>query len=147
MAPGWEGYNTVDQNTHRLLARWAADCAERVLPYFETERPDDARPRVAIEAARAWADGEVTVGEVIQLGRAAHAAARETEGTAAREAARAAGHAVATGHVDGHAIGAPNYALKAVAAVESADVDAHEREREWQSARLPSALRNVVTYS
>lgn len=32
---------------------WAADCAERVLPTFETQHPDDDRPRKAIEAARA----------------------------------------------------------------------------------------------
>lgn len=29
---------------HRLLALWAAECAAHVLPLFEAERPDDARP-------------------------------------------------------------------------------------------------------
>mgnify|MGYP000996440015 CR=1 FL=1 len=40
---------------HRLLALWAAACAGRVLPLFETANPSDPRPRHAIEAARAAA--------------------------------------------------------------------------------------------
>ena len=38
---------------HHLLALWAADCAEHVLPFFEQERPSDDRPRQAIDLARA----------------------------------------------------------------------------------------------
>ena len=38
---------------HRHLARWAATCAERVLPLFQAAEPNDPRPRLAIEAARA----------------------------------------------------------------------------------------------
>lgn len=45
-----------DQN-HQLLALWAADCAEHVLPLFESQVPDDPRPRQAIEATRAWVNG------------------------------------------------------------------------------------------
>lgn len=37
----------------------AADCAESVLHLYEAEYPDDRRPRKAIEAARAFARGEI----------------------------------------------------------------------------------------
>lgn len=37
------------------LAIWAADCDERVLPYFEEKYPEDNRPRKANEACRTWA--------------------------------------------------------------------------------------------
>ncbi len=40
---------TLEDGDHRLLALWAADCAEHVLPLFEAERPDDDRPRRAID--------------------------------------------------------------------------------------------------
>ncbi|HET7466213.1 MAG TPA: hypothetical protein VFL29_06085, partial [Candidatus Dormibacteraeota bacterium] len=50
---------TLTDDDHRLLALWAADCAEHVLHHFEAERPDDDRPRRAIEQARAWVRGEV----------------------------------------------------------------------------------------
>ena len=39
----------------KLLALWAADCAEHVLPYFEEKRCNDYRPRKAIEVCRGWA--------------------------------------------------------------------------------------------
>ena len=45
---------TLTDTDHHLLALWAASCAEHVLALFETVRPDDPRPRVAIEHARAW---------------------------------------------------------------------------------------------
>lgn len=54
--------------THHLLAAWAADCAERVLSLFEEHSPDD-RPRRAI--ARAWARGEVPVGDAMKAALAA----------------------------------------------------------------------------
>jgi hypothetical protein len=58
-----------DGRTARLFA---ADCAEHVLHLFETEFPEDDRPRRAIEAARAYANGEIGEEEL----RAARAAAR-----------------------------------------------------------------------
>ena len=45
--------------TERTARLYAADCAERVLPIFERECPNDDRPRKAIEAARAFAYGEI----------------------------------------------------------------------------------------
>jgi len=112
------------------LAVWAADCAERVLPLFEQHRPQDDRPRQAIEAARAFARGEIRVGAARQAAVAAHAAARECADDAARAAARAAGHAAATAHSARHALGPVMYATKAAGFAASA------AEREWQLQRL-----------
>jgi hypothetical protein len=50
---------TLTDSDHRLLALWAATCAEHVLDFFESARPEDPRPRLAIEHARAWVRGEV----------------------------------------------------------------------------------------
>src|SRR5450759_4988072 len=75
----------LDEATHRLLASWSAECAEHVLPLFADTYPDDDRPRRAIETARAWSRGEVTVGEAREAAYAAHAAAREATDPAARE--------------------------------------------------------------
>jgi len=44
----------VSKINHRTLGIWAADCAERILPYFEEDYPEDKRPRMAIEALRTW---------------------------------------------------------------------------------------------
>jgi len=114
-----------------------------VLPYYEEKYPEDERPRKAIEAARAWARGEIRVGEARTAGVAAHAAARGADEGAARAAARAAGQAAGTPHMTGHAPHAAAYAAKAVTyASESAAAVAEERE--WQYRRLPEHLRPVT---
>jgi len=101
---------------NRVLARRAAKCAERVLPYFEKRYPKDKRPRKAIEALRAWARaGVFRMADIRKASLAAHAAARKApENSAARAAARAAGHAAAVAHVVTHSRGVAYYAKKAV---------------------------------
>ena len=71
---------TLADADHHQLAVWAADCAEHVLHLFEQERPDDGRPRRAIEHARAWARGEVRMTEARAAGGHAMAAARDLRG-------------------------------------------------------------------
>jgi hypothetical protein len=131
---------------HRLLASWAADCAEHVLPLFTVKYPKDDRPRRAIEMARAWSRGEATVSEARQAAFAAHAAARSASDTAASAVARAAGHAVATAHMADHELGAAGFAIKAVrlASPASAAITAGERECRWQLEHLPEAIREIV---
>lgn len=136
----------LDGTRHRLLASWAADCAEHVLPLFTTKYPEDDRPRRAIETARAWARGEATVSEARAAAFAAHAAARSASDPAARAVARAAGHAVATAHMADHELGAAAYAIKAVrlASPESDAMAAGQREYRWQREQLPEAIRELV---
>ena len=40
----------VSKTDHKTLAIWAIDCAERAMPYFEGNYPEDHRPRQAMEA-------------------------------------------------------------------------------------------------
>jgi hypothetical protein len=138
-------YSKDDQ---RLMATWAADCAERVLRLFETAYPEDDRPRNALEACRRWVrTGVFTMAEIRGASLAAHAAAREAkDNDAACFAARAAGQAVATAHVPQHAFGGSYYALKAVAAGDPANAEANvTKERDWQSRRLPDHLRQEMS--
>ena len=117
---------TLQDTEHHLLAIWAADCAQHVLHWFEEMRPEDDRPRRAVELARAWARGEITMTEAHNFAFAANAAAREVSG-AARQAALAAGQAVAVAHVAAHELGAAAYAIRA--AREAAPDDQAEKSR------------------
>jgi hypothetical protein len=81
---------TLLDDDHHLLALWAANCAEHVLHHFEQVRPDDHRPRRAIEVTHAWVRGEVRMGDARKAAFASNAAAREVSG-AAKFAALAAG--------------------------------------------------------
>jgi len=136
----------LDAARHRLLAKWAADCAEHVLPLFTAGHPADDRPRRAIEAARAWSRGKAPVGEARAAAVAAHAAARGASDAAACEAARAAGHAAGGAHMADHELGAAAYAIKAVRSASPAPAArlAGEREYRWQRERLPAAVRQLV---
>jgi len=135
----------LDPDRHRLLAVWAADCAEHVLPLFTMRNPRDDRPRKAIEAARAWSRGEITVGEARAAAIASHAAARDVADGAARAVARAAGHAAATAHMGDHAKGAAYYAVKAAREAAKADgAAAAGRERIWQKKKLPKEIRALI---
>jgi hypothetical protein len=136
---------TLEDAQHRLLAAWAADCAEHVLNHFYSQHPDDDRPRRAIEQAHAWSRGAISMTQAREAAYAAHHAARSATG-AAREAARAAGHAVATAHMADHELGAAAYAIRAVRAASSADTreEAGRMECEWQREQLPDAIRALV---
>jgi hypothetical protein len=130
---------------HHLLAIWAADCAQHVLRFFETANPSDERPRRAIEQARAWARGEVSMTQARTAAGHAMGAARELRG-AAREAAYAAGQAAAVAHVAAHELGAAAYAIRAVraAAPEDERMEAGRLECQWQRAQLPGEIQELV---
>lgn len=106
---------TLTDEDHHRLALWAAACAEHVLHLFESVRPEDRRPRTAVEHARAWAHGDVTMMAARAAGGHAMGAARELRG-AERHAAYAAGQAGVVAHVAAHELGAAAYAIKAVRA-------------------------------
>ena len=131
---------------HRTLAIWAADCAERTLHYFEERRPEDVRPRAAIDELREWErTGIFKMSDVRKGALAAHAAAREMgEYDPARSSARAAGQALATAHVPSHAIAAAIYAATAVRdATIPHDADAATfKERDWQYRHLLELVEN-----
>ncbi len=136
---------TLSDADHRLLALWAAACAEHVLNLFESAQPDDRRPRQAIEMARAWARGEITMTQARAAGGHAMAAARNLSG-APRHAAYAAGQAAVVAHVAAHELGAAAYAIKAAraAAPEGQGEDAGRLECRWQREELPEAIRELV---
>jgi hypothetical protein len=138
---------TLTDSNHHLLALWAALCAEHVLPLFTSCRPDDPRPQGAIEHARAWVRGEVTVMQARGAGGHAMGAARELRG-AARFAAYAAGQAGAVAHVAAHELGAAAYAIKAVrAAAPKGEAEAVGRlECRWQRDQLPTDICALVLH-
>ena len=138
---------TLTDPDHRLLALWAASCAEHVLHLFESAEPDDPRPREAIGHARAWVRGEVTMMRARAAGGHAMGAARNLRG-AARHAAYAAGQAGAVAHVAAHELGAAAYAIKAARAAapegEGEGEAAGRLECQWQRDQLPEAIRELV---
>ncbi|ODT09167.1 MAG: hypothetical protein ABS35_43440 [Kaistia sp. SCN 65-12] len=136
---------TLTDADHQLLAAWAAACATHVLHLFEAVRPDDDRPRRAIELTHAWIRGEVPMKQAHAMAFVANAAARELDG-AAKFAALSAGQAVAVAHVAAHDLGAAAYAIRAAeaAAPDAGREQARRAECAWQRAQLPEPIRALV---
>ncbi|MGY1807652.1 putative immunity protein [Blastococcus sp. SYSU D00669] len=109
----------------RAVAGFAAACARPVLAVFAAARPDDRRPREAVDAAQAFADGAERTRVLRDTAWAAHRAARETRdaglaaaSAAARAAADAAGaaflHPLAKGTQVRHVLGSAASAARAL---------------------------------
>lgn len=136
---------TLTDSDHRLLALWAAACAEHVLHHFESVQPSDPRPRQAIEQTRAWARGEIKMSQSRAAAGDAYDAARELKG-AAKHAAQSAAQAAVVAHVAAHELGAAAYAIKAAraAAPEGEGESAGRLECHWQREQLPDVIRELV---
>jgi hypothetical protein len=134
---------TLSEADRRIVAAWAAECAERVLGLFEAEAPGDSRPRDAIARTRAFAHGELGVAEGIRRRFLAGGAARGVT-PAAAAAARAAGQAAATPHLGAHALGAAAYAAQAAGLAAPEESHAVEEEIRWQLGSMSAAVRAAL---
>ena len=104
----------------RAVTRYAAESAQDVLEIFEEGRPDDSRPRDAIDAAWTFARGGERGKALRDTALAALQAARDADTAAAGEAARAAMcaasaaylHPLADAHQVKHILGAAAHAAR-----------------------------------
>jgi hypothetical protein len=135
---------TLNEADRRIVAVWAADCAERVLGLFEAEAPGDSRPRDAIARTRAFARGELGVVEQIRRRFLGGGAARQVSAPCAVAAARAAGQAASIPHMGAHALGAAAYAAKAAGLATPHRPEAVRREIRWQLRRMSPVTRAAL---
>jgi hypothetical protein len=135
---------TLSEADRRLVAAWAADCAERVLGLFQAEAPDDDRPRALIARTRAFARGELSTSEEIRRRFAGGVGAGDVHAPAAAAAARAAGQAVAICHMGAHALGAAAYAVKAAGLADPHRPEAVEDEIRWQLDHMTADVRAAL---
>ncbi|ADJ49277.1 hypothetical protein AMES_7452 [Amycolatopsis mediterranei S699] len=132
----------------RALTAWAAACASRVLPLYESRIPSDARPRAAIAAAEEFAAGAPRTKALRTAAWAALAAAGEAADPAASAAARAAVgaagaaylHPLASPHQVKHIVGP---AQQAALARELAGGSA-EAEIEWALSQAPPEVSTLL---
>jgi hypothetical protein len=137
---------TLSLADRRIVAAWAADCAERVLGLFEAEAPEDDRPRDAIARTRAFARGELDVADEIRRRFKGGGAARGVRSPAAVAAARAAGQAAAIPHMGAHALGAAAHAAKAAGLASADQPNAVRAEILWQLEHMCAPVRAALQH-
>ena len=77
------------------LGKWAADCAERALPIYESIEIEDTRPREAINGIKGFSNSGKRTNHLRKLALDSYRASLETKDAAASAAARSASFAVA----------------------------------------------------
>jgi len=134
----------LSETDRRLVAAWAADCAERVLPLFESEAPADDQPRDAIARTRAFARGELDAAGEIRRRFVAGRAAQSVSSPAAVAAARSAAQVSGVAHMGAHALGAAGYAAKAAGLARPDQPTAVAEEIAWQVDHMDAAVRTAL---
>ena len=129
---------TLPEEDRQELIRWTVACVERLLPVFEADRPEDPRLSDALDGARQFAAGRLSVGPMRKLAFGCHAAAREASTAPATAVARACGQAVAVAHMAGHSREIVRYTSKALTGKTLA------QELEWQRTHVPARFRDYV---
>ncbi|WP_354569535.1 putative immunity protein [Glaciihabitans sp. UYNi722] len=134
----------LSEADRRVVAMWAADCADRALGLFEAEDPEDDRPRDAIARTRSFGRGELGAAGEIRRRFVAGRAARSVTDPAAVAAARAAAQASGVAHMGAHALGAAAYAAKAAALTTPERPDAVDDEIRWQLQHMSAEARSAL---
>ncbi|MDF1703988.1 MAG: hypothetical protein P1U38_04380 [Aeromicrobium sp.] len=135
---------TLSDPDRRLLARWAAACAERVSPLVDGDAAAVGDVAHALARTFAYADGRSSAAEEIGRRLVAVRAASQVSTPAGAAAARAVGQASAVAHMGAHALGAAGYAVKAVALAAPDGAEAFAAEVQWQLDQLDEACRAAL---
>jgi hypothetical protein len=132
----------------RALTGWAAACASRALPLYETRVPGDPRPASAISAAREFASGAPRTKLLRTAAWEALAAAGATSDLAASAAARAAVGAAGAAYL--HPLASPHQVKHIVGPAQQA-AWAHElsggdasAEIEWALDHAPPTVSEIL---
>jgi hypothetical protein len=132
---------------------FSADCAERVLPIWERQYPEDSRPRDTIIAARAFARGEITQADRAVAYSAVYAAA-DSASTVADSAARAvadastraSARAVADAVGDSAADSASAAASASASAVGDSAADSASAAAYWSAIAVAYRSASAMAY-
>lgn len=135
---------TLSDADRRIIARWAAACADRVLPLVDAEATAVEAVHDAVARTRAYARGESTAAEEIAQRMIAVKAAGKATTPAGAAAARSAAQASGVAHLAAHALGAAAYAVKAVSLAHPDRSEAVDAEVHWQLEHLTDDERAVL---
>lgn len=100
--------------SHRVIALWAFDMAEQSIGKLREKYPDERRPTEALQAARAWASGNLKMRPAQRRILDCHAFAKEIDCLEDIATCHAVGQACSVVHTVGHAMGYPMYDLTSI---------------------------------
>lgn len=128
------------QATQVTLDRWALELAKHALALAGFAWSGCAVVGEGFAISEAWQRGEARVCDVRRASLAVHRLAKACSDRVVQAALRTAGHAIATGHLRGHAMVASDYAVRTVNLLHPDDLRAAAAERDWQLRTLHRSL-------
>lgn len=126
----YEGMNDVS------LAKWAISIARRSVDLASWDQESMKIINAGIRSNELWQEGQAAVKDVREASFTVHRAARACEDDLKKTILRVVGHALATGHMKGHAMVASDYAIKAIGLISFNEIETITKERKWQLESL-----------
>ena len=145
-------YFELQMDSLRVLGKWAADCAERVLSIYEEVNNNDPRPRDAINGIRIFSKCGKRLAKLRVLALDAYRAALETKDLAASAAAQAASLAAASAYTHPlvdvkqtkHILGPAAYAALAIEIKNNNDPVFSKDETRWAIGHAPKEICEIL---
>ncbi|RYL87072.1 putative immunity protein [Sporolactobacillus sp. THM19-2] len=137
-------------NEHRILAIWAIDCLNRILPLFEMKYPSEIILKTAVGTLQKWINGEIKMWDARKYTYTVLALAKTMEkyDKPYSQIVRATSHCLATCHVPTHSEGTAMYVVSAIKLINKSKDDAvvlMENERIWQINHLKELMKNPLS--
>ncbi|MDD2217215.1 MAG: hypothetical protein PHX63_02135 [Eubacteriales bacterium] len=132
-------------NEHKILALWAIDCLNRVLPLFEVKYPNETTLKTAIGTLQKWINDEIKMWDARKYTYTVLALAKtiEKEDKPYSQIVRSTAHCLATCHVPTHSEGTAMYVVSAIKLINKGKSDVislMEDERKWQINHLKELM-------
>ena len=136
-------------NEHKILALWAIDCLNRILPVFEEKYPNETVLKTAVSTLQKWIHGKIKMWDARKYTYTVLALAKtmEKDDKPYSQIVRAASHCLATCHVPTHSEGTAMYVISAIKLLNEGKGDVvslMENERIWQINHLKELMRNPI---
>lgn len=118
------------------LAKWSLSIAKHILDIVGIDYNLIADIADGFQINELWQLDKAGMYDVRQAGFKIHKLARECDDEIRKTALRVAGQAVGSGHMREHSMVASDYAIKTIGLLNSNNINAITREREWQLNEL-----------
>lgn len=135
---------------HKILALWAIDCLNRILPLFEMKYPNETVLTIAVDTLQKWINDEIKMWDARKYTYTVLALAKELEKNDKpySQIVRATSHCLATCHVPTHSEGTAMYVLSTIKLLNKDKRDVvklMEDERRWQINRLKEFMNHPMS--
>lgn len=137
-------------NEHKILAIWAIDCLNRILPLFEMKYPSEIILKTAVGTLQKSINDEIKMWDARKYTYTVLALAKsmEKDDKPYSQIVRAASHCLAACHVPTHSEGTAMYVVSAIELINKSKDDVvvlMENERIWQINHLKELMNSPLS--